>query len=139
MIKTCKDKKTEEVRKLPVDTPQLKRHARLGGISGSIFVTLVMSTTVYSEKLDIYRKWCKVSPSTVVNLLVSSLCSNGDTSNGNLEQRLLFSDLQSTHSLQSDKNIGTTESPSFNSSTSSPTLSTILKFSKNWYQKECHI
>lgn len=119
------------MRKLPVDTPQLKRHALLGGISGSIFVTLTTSTTVYSEKLDIYRKWCKVSPSALVNLLVSSLCSIEEGWNGNFEQRLLFLDLQSTQSIQSGKKIGTTESPSFNSSTSSPTLSTTLKFSKS--------
>nr|GMD40265.1 hypothetical protein C4D60_Mb07t17560 [Ipomoea batatas] len=109
-----------------LDTPQLRRQARLGGMLGSIFVRLAMSITVYSLKLDTNRKWCKASPLRSVNRLVSSLCRRGEALNGNFVQRLLFLDLQSKHSVQSGKNIGTTESPSLKSSTSSPTLSTIL-------------
>lgn len=116
---------------LPVETPQLRRHALLGGTAGSIFTTWAMSTTVYSLKLDTYMKWYNVSPLRSVNLLVLSLCVQGETSKGSLEHRLLLVDLQSTHSPQSGIKIGMTVSPSVTPSTSSPMLSTILKARKN--------
>ena len=112
--------------KLPVDTPQLSRHALLGGIAGSILVRWAMSTTVYSLKLDTNKKWCMISPFKSVNLEVACLGIQGDTSKGNFEQRLLLLDLQSIHSPQSGKKIGTTTSPFVTSVTSSPKLSTTL-------------
>lgn len=54
-IMSSKENKIEAF--LPVDTPQLKRHALFGGILGSIFVMLAISTTVYSLKLETNRKW----------------------------------------------------------------------------------
>lgn len=115
---------------LPVDTPQLRRHALFGAIEGSIFFTWAMSTTVYSLKLETDRKWYKTSPLRSVNLLVSYLGIHGDTLKGSFEHWLLFFDLQSTHSPQSDMNVGMTVSPSVTSSTSSPTLSTTLQHIK---------
>lgn len=113
--------------KLPVDTPQLRRHALFGGIAGSTFTTLAISTTVYWLKLETDRKWYKVFPLRSVNLLVSYLGIQGETLKGNLEHRLLFFDLQSAHSAQSGRKYGITVSPSATSFTSSPTLSTILQ------------
>ena len=102
------------------------RHALLGGIAGSILIRWAMSTTVYSLKLETDKKWCMISPFKSVNLEVAYLGIQGDTSNGNFEQRLLLLDLQSIHSPQSGKKIGTTTSPFVTSVTSSPTLSTTL-------------
>ena len=116
---------------LPVDTPQLRRHALFGGIEGSIFVTWATSTTVYSLKLETNRKWYKTSPLRSVNLLVSCLGIHGDTLKGSFEHRLLFFDLQSTQSPQSGMNVGMTVSPTLTSSTSSPTLSTTLQHIKS--------
>lgn len=119
----------------PVDTPQLRRQAMFGGIARSILVMLAMSTTVYSLKLDTYRKWWMSCPLRSVNLLDSCLGIEGETLNGNLEQRLLLFDLQSTHSLQSGKKVGITISPSVTSSTSSPMLSTTLQHINFGFQK----
>lgn len=111
---------------IPVEAPQARRQALLGGIAGSIFITLARWTTVYSAKLDTNMKWCKVSPLRSLNLLVPS-CIQGSILNGNLVHRLLFLDLQSVHSAHSDMKIGITMSPSTTSATPSPTLSTTLQ------------
>lgn len=111
----------------PVETPQLRRHALFGGTAGSTFTRWAMSTTVNSLKLDTYRKWYSVSPLRSVNLLVSSLCIQGETLNGKFEHWLLFLDLQSAHAPQSAMKLAMTISPSVTSSTSSPMLSTTLQ------------
>lgn len=116
---------------LPVETPQLRRQALFGGIVGSIFVTLATSSTVYSLKLDIQRKWYKLSPLRSVNLLVPSLGIHWEIWKGNFEHMLLFFDLQSIHSSQSGKNTGITMSPVDSPWTPSPTLSTTLWWCKS--------
>jgi len=116
----------ESFKQLPVDTPQLSRLAMLGGIAGSILVSWVMSTTVYSVKLETNMKWSMISPFKFLNLDVPSLGIPGENSKGNFEQRLLLLDLQSIHSPHSDKKTGTTTSPFLTSVTPSPTLSTTL-------------
>ena len=98
----------------------------LGGIAASILVRWAMSTTVYSLKLETNMKCSMVSPFKFLNLDVPSLGIPGANSKGNFEQRLLLLDLQSIHSPQSGKKIGTTTSPFVTSVTSSPTLSTTL-------------
>lgn len=110
---------------LPADTPPLRRQAFSGGMSESIFTMLLMSTTVYSLKLETLRKLYTVFPLESVILLVPSLIP-GWTCVGNLQHMLLFSDSQSMHSPQLGRNTGTTKSPSLTSSTFSPTLSTTL-------------
>lgn len=119
---------------VPVDTPQLRRHALFGGTAGSTFTTWAMSTTVYSVKLETDRKWCIVSPLRSLNLLVWYLGIQGETLKGNIEHRLLFFDLQSAHSIQSARKCGMTMSPSATSITFSPTLSTILQHNVNWLE-----
>lgn len=112
---------------VPVETPQLRRQARLGEIEESILTTFATSTTVYSLKLETFKKWKRVLPLMSVNLLeFSYLGIHGDTLKGNLLQRLLLCDLQSTQSPQSGMNVGSTVSPSTTSVTFSPTLSTTL-------------
>jgi hypothetical protein len=86
----------------------------------------VTSTTVYSEKLLTPNKWCTTSPFMSLNLLVPSLGMPYWNLLPNLLQLLLFVLLQSLHSPQFGRNTGTTNSPSFTSSTCSPTLSTTL-------------
>ena len=86
----------------------------------------VTSTTVYSVKLETHKKWCNTSPFISLNLLVPSLGMSGESLFPNTEQLLLFSDSQSLHSPQFGRNTGNTISPSTNSSTCSPTLSTTL-------------
>lgn len=110
-----------------METPQLRRQARLGGTEESILTMFATSSTVYSLKLETFKKWKRVWPLRSVNLLESSyLGIHGDTLKGNLLQRLLLCDLQSTQSPQSDMNVGSTVSPSTTSVTFSPTLSTTL-------------
>jgi hypothetical protein len=109
-----------------VEIPQLRRQALSGGICGSIFVILAMSTTVYSLKLETNMKWYMISPFRSVNLVLSCLGIQGDTLNGKLVQQLLLVDLQSIHSPQSGRKIGITVSPFATSVTSFPTLSTTL-------------
>lgn len=114
------------VKKLPVETPHPRRHALSGGISGSIFIRLAMSTTVYSLKLEINKKWYMISPFWPVNLVVPSRGIQGDTLKGKLVHRLLLVDLQSMHSPHSGRITGITTSPFVTSVTSFPTLSTTL-------------
>lgn len=116
------------VRIWPVDTPQLRRQALLGGMRfGWSLMRWATSTTVYSEKLETNMKWCKMSPLRSVNLVVPHRGIPRDRLKGSLEQRLLFSDMQSLHSPHSATNVGITISPCFTSFTSSPTLSTSLQ------------
>jgi len=128
----------ELFRQLPVDTPQPSMHALLGGIAGSILVRWAMSTTVYSLKLETDMKCCIISPFEFLNLDVPSLGIQGENSKGNFEQRLLLLDLQSIHSPQSAKKIGTTTSPFVTSVTSSPTLSTTLDHVKIGWNISIH-
>jgi hypothetical protein len=65
-----------------------------------------------------------------LNLLVPSLGMPYWNLLPNLLQLLLFVLLQSLHSPQFGRNTGTTNSPSFTSSTCSPTLSTTLAWDK---------
>ena len=95
-------------RYIPVETPQLRRQARLGGIAESTLVIWAMSTTVYWLKLETCKQWYKVSPFKSVNRLVPSLGMQGEGLNGNVEHRLLFFDLQSLQSPQFAKNTGIT-------------------------------
>lgn len=112
-----------------METPQLRRQARLGGIEESILTTLATSRTVYSLKLETFKKWNRVLPFRSVNLLeFSYLGIHGETLKGKLLHKLLFGDLQSTQSPQSGINVGSTVSPSTTSVTFSPTLSTTLLF-----------
>lgn len=110
----------------PVEIPQLSKQALSTGSCGLILTTWATSTTVYSEKLETYKKWCTTSPFMSLNLLLPSLGISIGNFLLNTEQALLFLDWQSLHSLQLGKNTGTTLSPSFTSSTCSPTLSTTL-------------
>jgi len=102
----------------------------LGGTGASILISWVMSTTVYSLKLETNMKCCMISPFKVLNLDVPSLGIPVEKSKGKFEQRLLVLDLQSIHSPHSDKKVGITKSPFVNSVTSSPTLSTTLDQAK---------
>lgn len=126
-------------RYLPVEIPQLSKQALSMGRSGVIFTTLATSITVYSEKLETYTKWCRTSPFKSLNLLVLSLGMTWINLLSHSEQLLLFFDLQSLHSPQFDKNTGTTLSPSFTSSTCSPTLSTTLHSYAHTKQKHDHV
>lgn len=125
--------------RVPVETPQPRRHALSGGTVWSIFVTWATSTTVYSDKLETNRKWNKGCPVRSVNLLVSCLGIQVESLKGNFEHRLLFDDRQSAQSPQSDKKVGMTASPSLTSSTFSPTLSTTLQTDNLTFLSNVHI
>ena len=114
----------------PVDTPQLSKQALSRGKWGLILTRCVTSTTVYWVKLETPKKWCTISPFMSLNLLLWSLGMSTLTFFLNTEQLLPFLDLQSLHSSQFGINTGTTISPSFTSSTCSPTLSTFLNSPK---------
>lgn len=100
------------------------------------FTTQAESTTVYSEKVEVFKKWKMGFPLTVENLVVPSpSITFFVASTPNLSHKLVFSHLHIEHSPHSPLNIGTTMSPSSTSLTPSPTLSTILYiyiYPSNW-------
>lgn len=97
-------------KKIPVETPQLRRHIFSRGKRGSTLTTQAESMTVYSEKVDVLRKWKMGLLSLVVkNLVLPSLTITffiGSTLN--LSHRLAPSRLHTLQSPHSPVKIGST-------------------------------
>jgi len=94
----------------------------------SILTTHAESSTVYSVKVEVFKKWKMGFLSIVENLVPpSQSITFFIISTPNLSHLFVFSLLQYLQSPHSPLKIGTTKSPSFISLTPSPTLSTILQ------------
>lgn len=99
----------------------------MGGTAGSTLTTWLTSTTVYWLKLETARKLCSGAPWASLNRVVPSRRIPGPMENGTEEHMLFASDAQLGQVSHCPKNVGTTVSPTANSSTCSPILSTTLK------------
>lgn len=113
----------------PVEMQQLSKAMWLSETRvGSILTTQAESSTVYSQKVEVLRKW-KMGfpsfslrnlhfPSLAITLFMGSIPKFSHT--------FVFWDLQKMQSPHSPWNMGITQSPTSTSLTPSPTLSTIL-------------